>query len=123
MSRLQFCMLYFYFFFSSRRGHTRCLSDWISDVCSSDLGAIFPPLLNTCTPPLARTRKPNSPDPATGNILPAALKEHAAHEVGSVLPPGFAPRKYMSKSLVKGPLAKEAMSRSLKKVPLKARST
>src|SRR5947199_2663228 len=28
------------FFFSSRRRHTRCLSDWSSDVCSSDLGAV-----------------------------------------------------------------------------------
>src|SRR5262245_61007558 len=28
---------YFFFFFSSRRRHTRCLSDWSSDVCSSDL--------------------------------------------------------------------------------------
>src|SRR5882724_2674432 len=28
-----------FFFFSSRRRHTRCLSDWSSDVCSSDLGA------------------------------------------------------------------------------------
>src|SRR5947199_5266082 len=27
------------FFFSSRRRHTRCLSDWSSDVCSSDLGS------------------------------------------------------------------------------------
>src|SRR5262245_45611857 len=27
----------FNFFFSSRRRHTRCLSDWSSDVCSSDL--------------------------------------------------------------------------------------
>src|ERR1039458_5470194 len=27
------------FFFSSRRRHTRCLSDWSSDVCSSDLVA------------------------------------------------------------------------------------
>src|SRR5438045_6046288 len=27
------------FFFSSRRRHTRCLSDWSSDVCSSDLNA------------------------------------------------------------------------------------
>src|SRR5437899_7623095 len=27
------------FFFSSRRRHTRCLSDWSSDVCSSDLTA------------------------------------------------------------------------------------
>src|SRR5947199_7084718 len=34
----------FSFFFSSRRRHTRCLSDWSSDVCSSDLnklGAFF----------------------------------------------------------------------------------
>src|SRR5471030_3356124 len=27
------------FFFSSRSRHTRCLSDWSSDVCSSDLWA------------------------------------------------------------------------------------
>src|SRR5437899_11134089 len=27
------------FFFSSRRRHTRCLSDWSSDVCSSVLDA------------------------------------------------------------------------------------
>src|ERR1035438_10835576 len=26
-----------FFFFSSSRRHTRCLSDWSSDVCSSDL--------------------------------------------------------------------------------------
>src|SRR6201999_2821495 len=26
-----------FFFFSRRRRHTRCLSDWSSDVCSSDL--------------------------------------------------------------------------------------
>src|SRR5438034_2811016 len=31
---LRFC----YFFFSSRRRHTRSLCDWSSDVCSSDLG-------------------------------------------------------------------------------------
>src|ERR1035438_10839812 len=31
--------LVFFFFFSSRRRHTRCLSDWSSDVCSSDLYA------------------------------------------------------------------------------------
>src|ERR1039458_10712932 len=28
-----------FFFFSSIRRHTRCLSDWSSDVCSSDLKA------------------------------------------------------------------------------------
>src|SRR5262245_64671659 len=40
------CCLMCFFFFSSRRRHTRCLSDWSSDVCSSDLvlftGANFP---------------------------------------------------------------------------------
>src|SRR5262245_65229337 len=30
-------IIVFFFFFSSRRRHTRCLSDWSSDVCSSDL--------------------------------------------------------------------------------------
>src|SRR5262245_63624722 len=33
------CLSDFFFFFSSRRRHTRCLSDWSSDVCSSDLAA------------------------------------------------------------------------------------
>src|SRR5437899_4783931 len=36
MLLLHFHILVF-FFFSSRRRHTRCLSDWSSDVCSSDL--------------------------------------------------------------------------------------
>src|SRR2546422_3796612 len=30
-----------FFFFSSRRRHTRCSRDWSSDVCSSDLVALF----------------------------------------------------------------------------------
>src|SRR2546429_1224869 len=30
-----------YFFFSSRRRHTRCSRDWSSDVCSSDLFVII----------------------------------------------------------------------------------
>src|SRR5438046_9689931 len=30
-------MLFYFFFFSSRRRHTRLVSDWSSDVCSSDL--------------------------------------------------------------------------------------
>ena len=29
------------FFFSSRRRHTRLVSDWSSDVCSSDLGMVY----------------------------------------------------------------------------------
>src|SRR5437016_5464144 len=34
-----FCV-FFFFFFSSRRRHTRLVSDWSSDVCSSDLLAV-----------------------------------------------------------------------------------
>src|SRR5438034_7002056 len=30
-------LIYVFFFFSSRRRHTRSLCDWSSDVCSSDL--------------------------------------------------------------------------------------
>src|SRR5262245_63060963 len=42
MTALLFYLCYvvsiiYFFFFSSRRRHTRCLSDWSSDVCSSDL--------------------------------------------------------------------------------------
>src|SRR2546428_10201324 len=34
--------LKFLFFFPSRRRHTRCSRHWSSDVCSSDLGLVFP---------------------------------------------------------------------------------
>src|SRR5205814_9904319 len=37
---MTFLLIFFFFFFSSRRRHTRCLSDWSSDVCSSDLAAL-----------------------------------------------------------------------------------
>src|SRR2546429_9123441 len=32
-------MCFLFFFFSSRRRHTRCSRDWSSDVCSSDLSS------------------------------------------------------------------------------------
>src|SRR3989449_5499844 len=35
-----FCLCFVFFFFSSRRRHTRCSRDWSSDVCSSDLHGI-----------------------------------------------------------------------------------
>src|SRR5262249_58817747 len=35
-ARMRRCVMFF-FFFSSRRRHTRLVSDWSSDVCSSDL--------------------------------------------------------------------------------------
>src|SRR5437899_4850999 len=48
---------FFIFFFSSRRRHTRCLSDWSSDVCSSDLG--WPTPVGAATP-----RSPDRDTPA-----------------------------------------------------------
>src|SRR5438105_15748381 len=33
--------VFFFFFFSSRRRHTRSTRDWSSDVCSSDLQAVY----------------------------------------------------------------------------------
>src|SRR5438045_5971364 len=46
--------VFFFFFFSSRRRHTRCLSDWSSDVCSSDLVL---PLLRRLLPHLSRDHR------------------------------------------------------------------
>src|ERR1035438_9124434 len=53
-----------YFFFSSRRRHTRCLSDWSSDVCSSDLYCWT--LLNVVQPSYGWTRTLLVPDPEHG---------------------------------------------------------
>src|SRR6266850_3815364 len=37
--------IFIFFFFSSRRRHTRLQGDWSSDVCSSDLDAIRIPMM------------------------------------------------------------------------------
>src|SRR5262245_64437196 len=70
------------FFFSSRRRHTRCLSDWSSDVCSSDLRAdrgrcVVSRLVRAQLLGLVRTR-------ATWGFVLAALTFVAAR-VGMVL--------------------------------------
>src|SRR5437899_6342450 len=53
LSAILICLILYFFFFSSRRRHTRCLSDWSSDVCSSDLqGAAAP---RGCPPPWRAT--------------------------------------------------------------------
>src|SRR5262245_12214886 len=44
------CVFVFFFFFSSRRRHTRCLSDWSSDVCSSDLSTCRAAIGQAVTP-------------------------------------------------------------------------
>src|SRR5256884_1427684 len=55
------CTLYIFFFFSSRRRHTRCSRDWSSDVCSSDLCAVDP-LAGGGGPPETRRGDDAPPD-------------------------------------------------------------
>src|SRR5262245_65306552 len=55
-----------HFFFSSRRRHTRCLSDWSSDACSSDLKKTGQPVKFEMT---EQTRE------AVDNYLAAARKK------------------------------------------------
>src|SRR5262245_23741020 len=56
------------FFFSSRRRHTRCLSDWSSDVCSSDLA--YPSNL-----PGAKLAQPDRRNPVLLQITPVAVPD------------------------------------------------
>src|SRR5688500_20213407 len=42
------------FFFSSRRRHTRLQGDWSSDVCSSDLGQMYGPIIYQKAPIVMR---------------------------------------------------------------------
>src|SRR5271170_3206267 len=55
--------MFSFFFFSSRRRHTRSTRDWSSDVCSSDLGsettsALVPPRLRPYCPANSKAPKP-----------------------------------------------------------------
>src|SRR5690625_1949837 len=52
------CKLAFFFFFSSRRLHTRWPRDWSSDVCSSDLPDLGDPPLPGTPAPVARPPQP-----------------------------------------------------------------
>src|SRR5690554_7145013 len=48
-----------FFFFSSRRRHTRCGRDWSSDVCSSDLPEVLRDLLRKKK--ILGIKKPSNP--------------------------------------------------------------
>src|SRR5690349_25052630 len=48
------CLFDIFFFFSSRRRHTRSLRDWSSDVCSSDLVSTQPSTAGLTTSPTSR---------------------------------------------------------------------
>src|SRR5262245_64607272 len=69
-----FCV---FFFFSSRRRHTRCLSDWSSDVCSSDLG---------CRPPSARTDRGLRGDAEAGARPASPRRPRSVRAAGGLQP-------------------------------------
>src|SRR5207245_7569316 len=63
-----------FFFFSSRRRHTRCYRDWSSDVCSSDLRDRRDPRHRASgTPCDSRQRDRRSPGPSAASG-PAQLR-------------------------------------------------
>src|SRR5262249_60128207 len=73
------------FFFSSRRRHTRLVSDWSSDVCSSDLADLDHPALRVLAEKVARSVNGFEPDIIIGfagqanhlgKLWPTALRLH-----------------------------------------------
>src|SRR5205814_7713845 len=66
-------------FFSSRRRHTRCLSDWSSDVCSSDLKAGTPATKSTpaTKPAVAAAATKATPTTKPAVVAPATKSTSA----------------------------------------------
>src|SRR5262249_59498858 len=73
------------FFFSSRRRHTRLVSDWSSDVCSSDLNMLERERLES---------KKISKTSAVTSIIPYALREDDVHVGPSDYVPWLKDRKW-----------------------------
>src|SRR2546429_4458608 len=61
-----------FFFFSSRRRHTRCSRDWSSDVCSSDLPT------TSFRFPSMRLNSPQGLELSSGNVDPKRSEEHTS---------------------------------------------
>src|SRR5689334_23824598 len=86
-------MLYFvlwivFFFFSSRRRHTRWNCDWSSDVCSSDLNIVGKPMAQlllqaNCTVTVAHSRTRDLPEAVRrADIVVAAVGRSEERRVG-----------------------------------------
>src|SRR5258705_12535711 len=73
-----FCV---FFFFSSRRRHTRCLSDWSSDVCSSDLSVMIGRLRES----ISRVAHSDAPEARTKWMQPTPLRKDLIEDLARVL--------------------------------------
>src|SRR6266480_5090715 len=93
-----------FFFFSSRRRHTRLTCDWSSDVCSSDLDALRekargtrPHVLVMTATPIPRTVAMTvygDLDTSTLTELPAGRSPIATHVVPAAEKPRFLERAW-----------------------------
>src|SRR5204862_3364389 len=86
----------FFFFFSSRRRHTRSLRDWSSDVCSSDLAVAQRGALGSVSVPVpggvaehriapmqrAGCYAPGGRYPLPSSVLMTAVTARVAGEIG-----------------------------------------
>src|SRR3712207_8159331 len=63
-----------FFFFSSRRRHTRYWRDWSSDVCSSDLAIMRIALLEMLHPDVAPAETPIPPEGAISEAVETAKR-------------------------------------------------
>src|SRR3546814_17390260 len=78
-------MCLFFFFFKQKTAYEMRISDWSSDVCSSDLSALSVPL--------------SSPREANGAAAPAIVLSAATESVMPLTPAGSAVGPTMTKSL------------------------
>src|SRR3712207_4105203 len=79
-----------FFFFSSRRRHTRSLCDWSSDVCSSDLSRLS--LQEAKTPGAASAPDSPAPHPQAGPVPGTHRSFHERVKHTKRPPPPLAPR-------------------------------
>src|SRR5437899_12655287 len=91
-------MKVFFFFFSSRRRHTRCLSDWSSDVCSSDLlcgkAMRFECSTTTWPPGVSRDEQSRKSSPRSYSSVRARSEER---RVGKECSSQWSPENYRKK--------------------------
>src|SRR5205814_3204652 len=88
------CLTCLFFFFSSRRRHTRCLSDWSSDVCSSDLSFFFT-ANRACGPGSSATTSAHFRLPLAKLRNASGTDVHPPNRFASVQGLYFAFRRYM----------------------------
>src|SRR5438132_268030 len=79
--------MFLFFFFSSRRRHTRSLCDWSSDVCSSDLDRDFPCHSTATSRPSGRRAGESRSQP--GSVAPTThrFRYHCSVTVTPASPP------------------------------------